>query len=130
MKTTRQLLTIAGVLLLSASSVLAQGKSKDPKDPKEPKDPPAHAGPNENASDNAKAVQLLLKGFKEKRDKVINDRKALIDQLKTASGDERQRILDELRADQKARSDEERALAKEIRDELKKLRDARKNGGG
>jgi hypothetical protein len=91
---------------------------------------PAHTV-NEHASDNAKAVQAVLKSFDTKRDEIAAERKALLDKLHAATTDaERKTIIDQLRTEQKAQADERRALGKEIRDELKKVREARKAGGG
>jgi len=85
-------------------------------------------GPNENASDNAKAVHAIIEKFEVQRDKYLTDRKALLDSLKTASEAEKKAILDQLRTERQAREDEERAMAKQIREEMKKLRDERKAG--
>lgn len=98
--------------------------------------PPAGPGkasphtPNENASDTAKAVQGVLLKFEAKRDQAIAERKALIDKLQAAKTDaERQAIITQLRTETQAQKDEQAAMGKEIREELKKLRDQRKTGG-
>ena len=86
---------------------------------------------NENASDNAKAVQAVLRQFDVKRDAMAAERKALLDKLATAKTEtERTAILDQLRTEQKAHADEQRALGKEIREELKKVREQRKTTSG
>jgi hypothetical protein len=87
-------------------------------------------GPNEHASDNAKAVHTLLDHFRAQRAEYIAARQALIEKLKTATDAERKAILDELRDNQKSRVDDQRAMGKEIRDELKSLRDDKKGKGG
>jgi hypothetical protein len=86
---------------------------------------------NENASDNAQAVQKLLNTFDAKRDSFIAERQKLVDQLSAAKTDEeRTKILAEMKKEQELRQDEQRDLAKEIRGQLKSLRDQRKTGGG
>lgn len=84
--------------------------------------------PNENASDNAKAIHAALDKFKAERTKLLDERAALLEKLKKATEAEKKTILEQLRLDAKAREDEERALAKQIREELKKTRDDRKGG--
>jgi len=86
---------------------------------------------NENASDNAKAVQTLLNTFDAKRDAFIAERQKLVDQLAAAKTDaERSKILEDMKKEQELRQDEQHDLAKEIRGQLKSLRDQRKTGGG
>lgn len=86
---------------------------------------------NENASDNAKAVQTLLNAFDAKRDAFIAERQKLVDQLAAAKTDaERAKILEDMKKEQELRQDEQRDLAKEIRGQLKSLREQRKTGGG
>lgn len=85
-------------------------------------------GVNENASANAKAVQSVIEKFKAQRDQYLNERKTLLEKLKTATEAEKKAITEQLRAENQAREDEERALAKQIREELKALRDERKGG--
>lgn len=81
---------------------------------------------NENASDRAKAVQGVLQKFDAQRDAMAAERKVLLDKLQAAKTDaERKAILDQLKVEQKANIDEQRALGKEIRAELKKLRDTK-----
>ena len=98
---------------------------------------PANAGKgtphtvNENASDNAKAIQAVLKTFDAKRDALAAERKALIEKLEAAKTDlEKKAILDQLHTEQQAQAEERRALGKEMRNELKKIRDQRKSTGG
>jgi hypothetical protein len=85
-------------------------------------------GPNENASDRAKEVHAVLAEFRALREGYLAQRKALLDELKTATAERKKQILDELRADTSKREEEERALGKQIRDELKSLRESRKSG--
>ncbi len=87
--------------------------------------------PNENASDTAKAVMAVMQQFDAKRDQAVADRKTLIDQLGTAKTDaDRQAIMTQLHTETQAEREQQSAMGKQIRDELKKLRDQRKSGGG
>ena len=85
-------------------------------------------GPNDNASQNAKDVHLVLEEFRTLREGYLAQRKSLLEQLKGASEEKKKEILEQLRSETAARDEEERALGKQIRDDLKKLRDARKTG--
>src|SRR5437016_3802368 len=152
MKTHHRILGLVAALLISSPGLWAQttGTGTTPGKPATmppgatdnpgtatttttpPTTPPATPGKaaphtvNEHASDNAKAVQAVLQKFDATRDQIIADRKALIDKLQAAKTDaERKAILDQLRTE----NSDQRALGKEIRDELKKLRDQRAKGG-
>jgi hypothetical protein len=86
--------------------------------------------PDDHASDNAKAVQTILQKFDANRDQFMAERQALLDKLQAAKTDaERQVILDQLRAEQQTEKDQRKQLGKEIRDQLKTLREQRKGGG-
>lgn len=114
MKSHQRILLFTGSLFLAASGAFAQ-----------PTTPP----PNPNASDNAKAVLALLQQFKTQREQFIADRKALIAKLQGATDAERKQILDQLRTEQQSRIDEQRALAKQIRDAAKEQRRNQRGGG-
>lgn len=126
MKTKYRILVPVAALLLSSTGLLAEAAPPVTTPPE--RTPPA-ARPNENASDTAKAVQALLDQFRAQRDQFLAARQALIDQLKTATGDERKAILEQLRTDQQARVDEQRALGKQIRDEIKNVHRDHPTGG-
>lgn len=66
-------------------------------------------------------LQQLISQFKTRRDVVLADREALIAQLKNATEDQRKTILEKMEAQQKDLIEAERALGKQIRDELRKL---------
>lgn len=121
----------ASSILLLASGLMigtsAFGQTTPPADTRPEK--PAR-GPNAHASDNAKKVHELLAGFKAQREEYIAARRVILERLKTATEEERKAILEELRASQKDRVEEQRALGKEIRGEMKKVRETRKNGTG
>lgn len=90
---------------------------------------PRGKGPAANASENAKAVHKVIADFQMQRDQYLAERKTLLEKLRTATEAERKTILEQLRAENEKRADEERALGKQIREELKKLRDERKSAG-
>jgi hypothetical protein len=92
------------------------------------KDKEKEKGPNVNASDRAKEVHEVLAQFRTLREGYLAERKALLEKLKGAKDDEKKAILDQLKADSAKREEEERALGKQIRDELKSLRETRKGG--
>jgi hypothetical protein len=101
------------------------GKSGDDHGKAAPHTPDAHS------SDVAKAVQAVLQKFDANRDQFIADRKALLDQLAAAKTEaERKAILDQLKAENETEKHQKEQLGKEIRDELKTLRQQRKSGGG
>ena len=70
----------------------------------------------------------MLATFRAQREDYLADRKAILERLKAATGEERKAILEELRTGSAARDEEERSLGKQIRDELKQLRETRKGG--
>ncbi len=86
---------------------------------------------NPNSSAVAQAVQAILQKFDANRDQFMAERKALLAKLEAAKTDaERQAILAQLKADLQTEKDQRAQLGKEIRDELKNLRQQRKTGGG
>jgi hypothetical protein len=74
-------------------------------------------------------VHAVIEQFQTQREQYLSERKALLEKLKTASDAEKKQILEQLRTDKESRENEERSLGKQIREELKKLRDERKTGG-
>jgi hypothetical protein len=91
---------------------------------------PSPHTPNPNASAKSNAIQAILQKFDASRDQLVTTRQALVDRLATATTDaERQAILAQLREDQKAMQEVQRATAKEIRNELQTLRRQRTGGG-
>jgi hypothetical protein len=67
-------------------------------------------------------VQKLVDQFSAKRDTLIADRQALLNQLKGATAEQRKAILEKMQAQEKELVDAQRALGKQIRDDLRKLR--------
>ena len=70
----------------------------------------------------------MLTDFKATRDAYLEKRKELLTELKTASETRAKEILDALRNESKEREEEERSLGKQIREQLKELREKRKGG--
>lgn len=131
--------TLASSALLLASVAFAQGNSGNAPGQNKTNPPatpaagaPASSGnsgkanphdPNPNASSAANAIQAVLQKFDGARDKIVNDRKALIDQLAAAKSDtERQSVLAQLKAEEQSVQEQQRTTAKEIRAELQALR--------
>ena len=133
MKTNKKILGLTFAALLSVTSGFAQTAPATRPTPPATTPPGSEARPhtpNENASDTARAVQGVLLKFDVKRDLAMAERKALLDRLQAAKTDaERQAIIAELRTESQAQKDAQSAMGKEIRDELKKLRELRKTGG-
>lgn len=85
---------------------------------------------NPNSSAVAQAVQTILAKFDANRDQYMTERKALLDKLAAATTEaDRQAILAQLKADLQTEKDQRAQLGKEIRDELKTMRQQRKAGG-
>lgn len=74
-------------------------------------------------------LQALIKKFDAQRDAFLAQRKADLDKLKNATEAERAKLLADMKAKGMELSAEQRELARNIREELKKLRAARKTGG-
>ena len=75
-------------------------------------------------------LQALIKQFDAQRDAMLAQRKADLDKLKNATEAERAKLLADMKAKGMELSAEQRELARNIREELKKLRDARKKTSG
>ena len=75
-------------------------------------------------------LQALIKQFDAQRDAMLAQRKADLEKLKNATEAERAKLLADMKAKGMALSAEQRELARSIREELKKLRDARKKTSG
>lgn len=75
-------------------------------------------------------MTTVVQQFEAARAKAIDDRKVLITQLETAKTDaDKEAILAKLRAETQAERDQQAALGKQVRDELKKVRDNRTKPG-
>ncbi len=75
-------------------------------------------------------MQDLVKQMGTQHDALMTTAHELMGKLATASAADRQKILDEFSKNQSAMMDQQRDLAKQIRDEMHKLRDQHKTGGG
>lgn len=74
-------------------------------------------------------VQKAMDQFNAKRDAMIAARQAQLDRLKNATAEQTKALLDQMQADQKNLLDAQRALGRQIRDELRKLRQGQPAGG-
>jgi hypothetical protein len=74
-------------------------------------------------------LQKLIEQFKARRDSLLADRQALLNQLKNATEDQRKAILEKLQNQQKDLIDQQRALGKQIRDEMRRMRERVPSGG-
>jgi type IV secretory pathway VirB10-like protein len=75
-------------------------------------------------------VQALVDQFKTQRDQALASRQALLDQLNKATDKERATILKQLESQQKDFLDAQRALYKQLRDDMRKQRASLPPGGG
>jgi hypothetical protein len=105
-------LFLAAVLAASAGLGAAQTT---------PSTPPADVAKLAGAAQSTD-VQKLINQFSAKRDTLIADRQALVNQLKGATAEQRKAILDKMQAQEKELVDAQRALGKQLRDDLRKLR--------
>lgn len=117
--------------LLAASSGLGAEKAPPAKAPAPPSQtPPATspASPSSKPSSAAEAASVdraaVMQQFKEKSDALLAERAKAIEALKTASEAEKKKILAGMEADQKKLIEAQRALGKQIRDDMRKLRQA------
>jgi hypothetical protein len=67
-------------------------------------------------------LQKLVEQFSAKRETILASYQALLAQLKTATEDQKKAILAKMEAQQKDLLENQRALGKQIRDEMRKLR--------
>jgi Skp family chaperone for outer membrane proteins len=74
-------------------------------------------------------LQALIQKFDAQRDVILAQRRADLEKLKNATAAERAKLLSDMKAKGMELSAEQRELARNIREELKKLRAARKTGG-
>jgi len=109
-------LFLAAVLAASAGLCAAQTPPSTP-----PAVKPAEVGKAAGATQPAD-VQKLVDQFSAKRDSLIADRQALLNQLKVATPEQRKALLEKMQAQEKELVDAQRALGKQMRDDLRKLR--------
>jgi len=83
---------------------------------------PARPAAPAAAADGKPDLQQLIHQFSARRDTLMANREALLNQLKTATAEQKKAILAKMAAEQKDLIDSQRAMAKQIRDEMRKLR--------
>jgi hypothetical protein len=104
---------------------VAQTTPVTPPAPKLPSAPPASKSLPPLPAD----MQKLADQVNAQSAKMLADRQALLNQLKGATEEQRKAILEKLKAQEKDLLDAQRALGKQIRDDLRKLRPTQPPGG-
>ncbi|MBL9203445.1 MAG: hypothetical protein JNN01_00060 [Opitutaceae bacterium] len=128
-----KLLTLAAGLAAATTGLFAQTTGTTPSTgtvPVRPTTPNGSVTLTPRPSVPPTEVQTLIRQFDAQREALLAQRRAELARLQNATAEERARILAEMQAAQAARQDEQRELARKIREELKVLREARRNGGG
>ena len=75
-------------------------------------------------------LQDLVNQFRDQRAQFLAQRKAMFDQLKGLTAEERKAMLEQLRTQTRDELMAQRELAKQIREELRTLREQRRNNSG
>jgi len=73
---------------------------------------------------------MMISQFNAQREDLLAQRRADLAALQAASAEKRADLLAKMHENQAARQVQQRELARGIREQLKALREARKNGGG
>ncbi len=120
-------LTLAAALLAGSTGLFAQAAGTPPVRPTTPVGmglnmPRPGATPTE--------VQTMIRQFDAQREALLAQRRVELAALLAATAEQRAALLAKMHESQAARQDQQRELARKIREELKTLREARKNGGG
>ena len=85
--------------------------------------------PAPNASETAKAIQTVLQKYDDQRNLTVAERAALVTRLEAARTEvERKEVLDRLEREQAAREDERRETARQIRDDVRRVRNRSESG--
>ena len=79
-------------------------------------------GPKFDTSTLPQSVQTMLQQFTTLRTQLMNDRQALMLKLRTATAAERQVMVQQFVQSEKALLDQQKTLAKQVRDEIRTLR--------
>jgi PBP1b-binding outer membrane lipoprotein LpoB len=90
--------------------------------------PPAASPTKPSTTPPASDVQKLTEQFTQQRDAILAQRQGLIDQLKNATDKQRAAIIKQIEAQQKQFEDAQRALYKQLRDDLRKERASKPPG--
>jgi hypothetical protein len=123
MNTYKSVLLLGALLFAPMPVVFAQANPGGPG--KGAGGPPEMA---ERGSEQSQAVRALLRQFQERRQQFIAERHELVKKLQGLPEAERKQILEELRLQQQGRVEEHRALAREIREEMRRMREQRREG--
>lgn len=75
-------------------------------------------------------LQALVAQFRDQRHSFLEQRKALFEEMKAMTDEQRKARMEELRSQNKDALVAQRQLAKQIRDELRKLRESRRSTPG
>lgn len=75
-------------------------------------------------------VGALLERFRVQREALLTERRALLSGMASVTVEERQAAIAAMRELQKGLAVEQRELARQVREELRTLREARRTGGG
>ncbi len=89
--------------------------------------PPVRVTPGSSAT--TPAATDLLQDFQNAAQTAVAARQDCIEKLKTATGADRAKLLEQLRQQEQNLTDQQRATARQIREQLKLLRDQVKSGG-
>jgi hypothetical protein len=108
----RKILLLATAIFFAAGAANAADRAE------------AAASKPEVAGQVSPDLQKLIEQFKSRRDSMLADRQLLLDQLKNATVEERKQILDKMQTQQKQLVEAQRALGKQIRDEMRRLRES------
>jgi hypothetical protein len=81
-----------------------------------------------DASPVSADVKKSIDQFNAKRDAMIADRAVKLDQLKNATAEQKKAILEQMQAQQKDLLEAQKALGRQIRDELRKLQQSQPTG--
>lgn len=68
--------------------------------------------------------------FEARRDAMLADRAALLEKLKSATAEEKKALLEKMRTQYEAVLEEQRALSKQFRNEMRRLRQSSPGSGG
>ncbi len=110
---------------LLAAGLLAGTRAggAEPAPPAAPAAKPADKAAPAKPAPAPDAVQSLEREFGERSNRLIENRKVLIERLRLArTEEEKQRILAELRQQQQERIDQQRELARQIREQMQQRR--------
>lgn len=104
------------LILLAMTFAVATGvRAADATKPKPSK-------PDMATAVNSSDLQKLIQQFATRRDSMLADRQALLNQLRNATAEQRKAILEKMESQQKELLEAQRALGKQIRDDMRKLR--------